>query len=152
MPQLKSFLKDYEAQEYEGVEVEFKSGYKAIMTIYKNGLEVENITLSDYSTKEEMHKLMKEKGFKKMRPRQIEDMKARLRAQAKVDDRRKREKRSNQARAAELAKYKTKRKNQRQGELRKIAKEAGEKKRKRRKMQAQQGIQAAAHSIFSSGF
>jgi len=101
MPELKSFLKDYEAQEYKGVEVEFVKGKKAIMTIYDDGEEVESITLSDYSTKEAMHRLMEEKGFVKKEPAEIEDMKARLRAQALEDQNGKDGKRAERFKEAE---------------------------------------------------
>eukprot|EP00584_Thalassiosira_punctigera_P002325 CAMPEP_0172538236 /NCGR_PEP_ID=MMETSP1067-20121228/9667_1 /TAXON_ID=265564 ORGANISM="Thalassiosira punctigera, Strain Tpunct2005C2" /NCGR_SAMPLE_ID=MMETSP1067 /ASSEMBLY_ACC=CAM_ASM_000444 /LENGTH=176 /DNA_ID=CAMNT_0013323691 /DNA_START=152 /DNA_END=682 /DNA_ORIENTATION=+ len=76
MPQLKSFLKDGEAESYRNVEVKFIHGRKAIMTIWEAGYdnggvdgdrerweEVEKITLSDYKTKVEMHALFIEKGF-----------------------------------------------------------------------------------------
>ncbi|KAL7547210.1 hypothetical protein ACHAWF_010526 [Thalassiosira exigua] len=76
MPELKSFLKDGEAESYRGVEVKFVPGRKAIMTVFEGGddddvergegggwAEKEKVTLSDYKTKEEMHALMVEKGF-----------------------------------------------------------------------------------------
>lgn len=66
LPQLKSFLKDGEAESYQGVSVEYIHGRKAVLTIYnKNDEELEKITLSDYKTKEEMHALFQEKGKKK---------------------------------------------------------------------------------------
>ena len=67
MPQLKSFLKDGEAESYRNVEVKFIHGRKAVMTVWETGNgnggvldgggdresweEVEKITLSDYKTK-----------------------------------------------------------------------------------------------------
>ena len=62
MPQLKSFLKDGEAESYRNVEVKFIHGRKAIMTLWETGdigvdgdrekwEELEKITLSDYKTK-----------------------------------------------------------------------------------------------------
>ena len=57
MPELKSFLKDGEAESYHNVEVKFIHGRKAIMTIYESGdgeeswVEKEKIVLSDYKTK-----------------------------------------------------------------------------------------------------
>jgi hypothetical protein len=62
MPELKSFLKDGEAESYQNVELKFVHGKKAIMTIYESGdgeesgeegswVEKEKIVLSDYKTK-----------------------------------------------------------------------------------------------------
>ena len=70
MPILKSFLKDGEAESYRNVEVKFIHGRKAVMTIFEGESaearddweEKEKITLSDLTTKEEMHALMVEKG------------------------------------------------------------------------------------------
>ena len=71
LPALKSFLKDSEAEEYQGVEVEYVHGRTAVLTIYKDGEEQEQITLSDYKSKEEMHALMVEKGFVKKSDEEI---------------------------------------------------------------------------------
>jgi hypothetical protein len=62
LPQLKSFLKDGEAESYVGVTVEYIHGRRAVLTIYEDEEELEKITLSDYATKEEMHALFVEKG------------------------------------------------------------------------------------------
>ena len=63
LPQLKSFLKDGEAESYKNVEVKFVHGRKAVMTIYESSddgdksgeesgwVEKEQIVLSDYKTK-----------------------------------------------------------------------------------------------------
>ena len=65
LPQLKSFLKDYNdgAESYKNVEVIYIHGRKAVMTIYEetdadggseeeeNWVEIEQIVLSDYETK-----------------------------------------------------------------------------------------------------
>lgn len=72
--ELKSFLKDSEAEEYQGVEVEYVHGRNAVLTIYKDGEEQEQITLSDFKTKEEMHALMVEKGFVKKSEEEIAEM------------------------------------------------------------------------------
>lgn len=70
--ELKSFLLDGEAEEYQGVEVEYVQGRKATMYIYdSSGEEVEQITLSDYETKEDMHRMMQQKGFPKKSPEEI---------------------------------------------------------------------------------
>lgn len=62
LPELKSFLKDGEAESYHGISVEYIHGRQAVLTIYDDEEEIEKITLSDYKTKEEMHALLVEKG------------------------------------------------------------------------------------------
>ena len=60
LPNLKSFLKDGEAESYKNVQVNFVAGKKAIMTIYEGEssdvwedgmVEKEKVVLSDYKTK-----------------------------------------------------------------------------------------------------
>lgn len=59
LPNLKSFLKDGEAESYRNVQVAFVPGRKAIMTIWEGDsidtrddwVEKEQIVLSDYKTK-----------------------------------------------------------------------------------------------------
>jgi hypothetical protein len=66
---LRSFLKDGEAEFYRGVTVNYIPGRQALLTIYEsdNGVDDlvirEKVTLSDIPTKQEMHQIMKEKGF-----------------------------------------------------------------------------------------
>jgi hypothetical protein len=56
------------------VEVEFIPGKKAILTVYKDGVEQEKITLSDYNDKEKLHALFMEKGFEKyIQTNEVED-------------------------------------------------------------------------------
>jgi Sep15/SelM redox domain len=75
-PQLKSFLKDGEAERYINVTVTFIAGRPAIMTIYDNELGVdelgteivktdvvEEIELNKINDKPKLHELFKEKGF-----------------------------------------------------------------------------------------
>jgi hypothetical protein len=64
LPELKSFLKDGEAESYIGVTVKYVHGRTAVMTIYddqKN--EVERVDLHVIRNKERLHEIMKEKGF-----------------------------------------------------------------------------------------
>jgi len=75
LPELKSFLKDGEAEWYKGVEVTFIQHRQAIMTVFEDGEEKEKITLSDVKTKPEMHAMMLEKGFEKKSEEEIEDLK-----------------------------------------------------------------------------
>jgi hypothetical protein len=53
--------------------VEYVQGRKATLYIYdEDGKEVEQVTLSEYKTKEEMHALMQDKGFVKKSEEEIE--------------------------------------------------------------------------------
>lgn len=66
------------------MEVKFVHGRKAVMTIYESSddgdksgeesgwVEKEQIVLSDYKTKEEMHALMVQKGFQLKSPEEVE--------------------------------------------------------------------------------
>lgn len=47
------------------MEVNFISGKQAVLTIFKDGKEVEKVTLSDYDDKDKLHDLFAEKGFRK---------------------------------------------------------------------------------------
>jgi Sep15/SelM redox domain len=96
LPELKSFLKDSEAEEYQGVDIEYAHGRKAVLTIYKDGEEQEQITLSDYKTKEEMHALMVEKGFVKKSDEEIAEMR-RLVTERKEEEERLKQERLNTA-------------------------------------------------------
>jgi len=81
--ELKSFLKDGEAEEYKGVEIEFIHGRNAILYVYNNdGVEQEQVTLSNYKTKEEMHRMMQEKGFVKKSAEEIQKLGAARKLQA----------------------------------------------------------------------
>lgn len=62
-PQLKSFLKDGEAESYSGITVKFVHGRTAILTIFQNGTKVEDILLHEIPDKPAMHKLFRLKGF-----------------------------------------------------------------------------------------
>ncbi|KAL7536892.1 hypothetical protein ACHAXR_007462, partial [Thalassiosira sp. AJA248-18] len=64
--QLKSFLKEENGvDQYKDVEVNFISGRKAVLTIFKDGKEQEKVTLSDYNDKGKLHELFAQKGFQK---------------------------------------------------------------------------------------
>lgn len=62
-PELKSFIKDGEAESYEGVTVRFVPGRTAIMTIYQDGKEKEKVVMHELKSKQDMHKMMNQKGF-----------------------------------------------------------------------------------------
>lgn len=78
LPELKSFLKGGEAEQYQGVEVEYVHGRKAVLTIFRDGEQLEEVTLSDYRSKTDMHALMVEKGFVKKSAAEMEEIDARL--------------------------------------------------------------------------
>jgi len=84
--ELRSFLKDYEAEEYKGVEVEYIKGRSAILVIFHDGEVHDSVKLSDYKTKEEMHALMVEKGFERKSEDEIEAMKVEKRQLQKEED------------------------------------------------------------------
>ena len=63
LPELKSFLKDGEAERYEGVSVKYVHGRTAVMTVYVDGVEKERVPLHTIKNKQAMHSLMVEKGF-----------------------------------------------------------------------------------------
>jgi hypothetical protein len=58
------------AHSYKNVDIQFVSGKKAIMTIYKDGISVEEIHLHEYeefeNTSEKLHALFAEKGFERL--------------------------------------------------------------------------------------
>jgi Sep15/SelM redox domain len=64
LPELKSFLKDGEAEQYEGVTVKYIHGRTAVMTIYDaNQEEVKKVDLHTIRSKETLHAIMRENGF-----------------------------------------------------------------------------------------
>ena len=92
--ELKAFLKDnLEAQEYEGIEVEFVHGKQPILTIYRDGMEEEQVVLSNYETREDLHALMQSKGFVKKSPEEIAEFKriARQEEERRLDKQRNQE-------------------------------------------------------------
>jgi len=64
-PLLKSFLKDGEAESYQGISIRYVSGRQAVLTIYEDGNEGEKVHMTELKTKEDMHALLVEKGFVK---------------------------------------------------------------------------------------
>jgi len=71
LPQLKSFLLDGHVDEYKDVNVIFIPGRNAVLTIFEDGQEREKVVLSSLKTKEDMHKLMVEKGFERKSEEEI---------------------------------------------------------------------------------
>jgi hypothetical protein len=59
-----------EITEYEGVTIEWIRGKKAVLTIFEDGKKKEDVELYNYQTREQMHKVMEEKGFHKVSQQQ----------------------------------------------------------------------------------
>lgn len=99
-PELKRFVKFGGAECFENVVVEFQQGKKAILTIFHDGQETEQIELQSMSTAEEMHEMMLEKGFKLKSPEEV----ARIQKEGhtafekEMEGRRKREERARERR------------------------------------------------------
>ena len=61
---------------YKNVDIEFVSGRKATMTVYKgneDGEVVDTIILSDYETEEEMHGIFERLGFEKLTQEEMDE-------------------------------------------------------------------------------
>jgi len=70
-------LKEGEAESYTGVTVRFVPGREAILTIYEDGVEVEQVPMFplEEQGKEAMHALLLEKGFVRTPPEEMERLK-----------------------------------------------------------------------------
>lgn len=86
LKELKSFLKDFEAEEYEGIEVEYKQGSTPRFFIYHDGKLQENVYLGEIPSKVELHELMVTKGFVKKTEEEIEKMKKIKYAEQRIED------------------------------------------------------------------
>lgn len=58
------------------MEVEFKHGMDAVLTVLEDGVERERVVLSDLPSKEAMHRMMMDKGFQRKSEHEIARMKA----------------------------------------------------------------------------
>lgn len=70
-PELKKFVKFGGADCFENVQVEFQHGQKAVLTIYHNGQEMEQVELQSMPTAKEMHDMMLAKGFRLKAPEEV---------------------------------------------------------------------------------
>lgn len=70
-PELKSFLKDGEAESYHGVEITYIAGRTAILSILEDGELKEKINLHELNDKVKLRALFKEKGFRKKTPEEL---------------------------------------------------------------------------------
>jgi Sep15/SelM redox domain len=62
-PELKSFLKDGEAESYAGIKVTYVAGRTAVLTIYQDQQKQEEVVLHELKNKAAMHELFRQKGF-----------------------------------------------------------------------------------------
>lgn len=88
---LKSFLQDFEADEYRGMTVEYQRGRRAQLSIYHDGVFHERVELEAYGNKEELHKMMVDKGFTKKTEKQIRKMRLRKTAEQRMEYRKTRD-------------------------------------------------------------
>lgn len=62
---MKKFIKGGEAEEYEGITVEYIRGRTPVLTIYEAGTKREEVELRHFDSLEALHALMSDKGFHK---------------------------------------------------------------------------------------
>lgn len=75
-PILRSWLKEFEPEEYRGVTVEYVSGKPAVLSIYDDDdALVEEVDLFQYTDKDSLHAMMANKGFVRMNKEEIDEMK-----------------------------------------------------------------------------
>lgn len=65
-------MKGGEAESYEGVTVRYVPGRQAIMKIFDDGKEVEQVEMHSIPTKKDMHALMVSKGFQLKNKMEVE--------------------------------------------------------------------------------
>ena len=83
MPEVKRFLKGFEAEEYENIEVQYIHGRQPVLTIFEDGVEREQVPLSKFKKRSELHTMMVTKGFVRKSEEAITTMK-----NAKLEDKR----------------------------------------------------------------
>lgn len=79
---------DGEAQEYQGVTIEFMAGRTAILTIYDDSnTEKEQVHLHEMDDKEKLHAMMLNKGFQRKSEEEIAQLRQEKRASTLVKNR-----------------------------------------------------------------
>jgi len=63
LPEVKRFLKGFEAEEYENIEVQYIHGRKPVLTIFEDGVQKEEVALSTFKQTSDLHSMMVTKGF-----------------------------------------------------------------------------------------
>jgi hypothetical protein len=89
------------------VEVQFVAGRNAVLTIFEDGKEREQVTLSNIKTKTEMHELMVTKGFERISQEEIESLKVQM--EKKQEEEKKKLEQARELRANRLQSRKEKR-------------------------------------------
>jgi hypothetical protein len=79
-------LKDFLAESYRGVDVEYVRGKPAVLSIYSDGELKEEVTLFDINTLDDLHKMMLEKGFELMPDDEVAVMKEQKEAAAVAEE------------------------------------------------------------------
>ena len=83
---MKKFLKEFYAEEYQGVEVEYVRGKPAVLTVIdEDGDQVEDVNLFDFTTLESLHLMMDQKGFVKKSEEDIKAMRSVKAAEAQAE-------------------------------------------------------------------
>jgi len=83
---VRKFLKEFEAEEYRNVEVEYVRGKPSVLTISDDdGNEIEEVQLFDIATNEEIHEMMINKGFERKSDVEIVEMKAKKQKEAEEE-------------------------------------------------------------------
>jgi hypothetical protein len=97
-PELKKFVKFGGADCFENVHVEFQHGQKAVLTIYHNDEEKEQVELQSIQTAQEIHEMMLGKGFRLKAPAEVDRILAEGEAgfQKELEEKRKREEKARQ--------------------------------------------------------
>jgi hypothetical protein len=89
--ELKEFIKYGGAEAFHNVEIEFIRGRKAVLTIYHDGEEHEQVELQSIGTKKEIHQMMLDKGFTLKSEEEIAEMQARGERQMNFEEKAKTE-------------------------------------------------------------
>jgi hypothetical protein len=79
-------LKDFLAESYRGVDVEYVQGKPAVLSIYADGELKEEVALFDINTLGDLHMMMLEKGFGPMPDDEIAVMKEKKEAAAVAEE------------------------------------------------------------------
>lgn len=73
-PEIKDFLRDGEATFYKDVVVRYVKGQNPVLVINRHGAHRETVDLTKHPTKEQLHQLMVDKGFKKKTQEEIDEL------------------------------------------------------------------------------
>ena len=140
-PHLKSFLKDYEAEEYRNVELQFVKGKAAVLSIFSDGELKEEVDMHQYGTKEELHTMMVEKGFVRMPEDEVVAMKEQKAFEQAEDKKRKEEERAFNRNLLKI------RREEKEAEMERATLEAEEKQKAEEQAEEQEKASAAGEEL-----